>query len=181
MSNMLFCAGSHLTVHRSMLSRRFLHFMVAAGLTVPVCAQDEVFHKPLTSVNRNFHPHELLSPKQRRYQSQDVAPKCTIPWSVRLITLHGGKQEGVELLVIDNGAMTINLIPTRGMGIWSVQCKDVRLGWDSPVQEIVHPSFINLASQGGLGWLEGFNEWLCRCGMTSNRRPWTGSNSKFRR
>jgi hypothetical protein len=134
-------------------------------------AQDETFHRPLTSVNRNYHPDELLQDRQRKYSSQDVAPKCRIPWSVRLTTRHGGKQEGVELIVIDNGAMTISVIPTRGMGILSVQCGDIRLGWDSPVQEIVHPSFVNLTSRGGLGWLEGFNEWLCRCGLESNGAP----------
>jgi hypothetical protein len=41
----------------------------------------------------------------------------------------------------------------------------VRLGWDSPVKEVVHPQFINLQSRGGLGWLEGFNEWMVRCGL----------------
>jgi hypothetical protein len=161
------------------LSRRQSHavflvlsFVMLTGiLAVLACAQEEPFHKPLVSVSRNFHPDELLSPRQRRYRSQDVAPKCKIPWSVKLITLHGGKQEGVDLIVIDNGVMTINVIPTRGMSILSVQCSDVRLGWDSPVQEVVHPSFINLAGRGGLGWLEGFNEWLCRCGLESNGAP----------
>ena len=47
------------------------------------------------------------------------------------------------------------------------------LGWDSPVKEVVHPSFINLNNRGGLGWLEGFNEWLCRCGMEWNGQPGT--------
>ena len=54
---------------------------------------------------------------------------------------------------------------------WS--CGDVRLGWDSPVKEIVHPRHINLQSRGGLGWLEGFNEWLVRCGLESNGHPGT--------
>jgi Domain of unknown function (DUF4432) len=169
MSTMPLCTVR--TAGRPVVGRVFSLLTLALGLSAHAHAQDEVFHKPLSSVDNNFHPHELLSPKQRRYQSRDIAPKCTTPWSVRLVTLHGGKQEGVELVVIDNGAMTINLVITRGMGILSVQCKDVRLGWDSPVHEVVHPSFINLASQGGLGWLEGFNEWLCRCGMTSNGAP----------
>ena len=57
--------------------------------------------------------------------------------------------------------------------ILSVTAGDVRLGWDSPVKEIVHPQFINLQSRGGLGWLDGFNEWLCRCGLESNGHPGT--------
>ena len=27
------------------------------------------------------------------------------------------------------------------------------------------PKYINLEARGGLGWLEGFNEWLARCGL----------------
>jgi hypothetical protein len=42
---------------------------------------------------------------------------------------------------------------------------DLRLGWDSPIKEVVHPHFVNLESRGGLGWLEGFNEWVVRCGL----------------
>ena len=44
-----------------------------------------------------------------------------------------------------------------GMGILDVQMDGIRLGWNSPVKEVVHPSHIDLESRGGLGWLEGFN------------------------
>jgi hypothetical protein len=67
--------------------------------------------------------------------------------------------------------MTITVIPTRGMNILSVHAGDVRREWDSPVQEVIHPKFINLQDRGGLGWLEAFNEWLCRCGLESNGAP----------
>lgn len=43
------------------------------------------------------------------------------------------------------------------------------MGWDSPVKEVVNPAFINLESRNGLGWLEGFNEMMVRCGY-----EWTG-------
>lgn len=86
-------------------------------------------------------------------------------WSVEKKVLHGGKQEGVELIVVDNGVLTITLIPTRGMSVLDVRSGDVRLGWHSPVKEVVHPQFVNLESRGGLGWLEGFNEWMVRCGL----------------
>src|SRR5262245_40090905 len=92
-----------------------------------------------------------------------VAPD--IEWSVRKQRLHGGKQDGVDLIVVDNGQLTIKIVPTRGMGILRVLMGDVRLGWDSPVSEVVHPKYINLEARGGLGWLEGFNEWLARCGL----------------
>ena len=95
-------------------------------------------------------------------------------WSVHKETLHGGKQEGVELVMVDNGALQLTVVPTRGMGILEVRGKGgVRLGWNSPVKEVVHPRLINLHSRGGLGWLEGFNEWLARCGLESAGHPGT--------
>jgi hypothetical protein len=52
------------------------------------------------------------------------------------------------------------------MGIWRAQYKDLRLGWDSPVQRPVHPQFVDQSARNGLGWLDGFNELLCRCGLS---------------
>ena len=54
-----------------------------------------------------------------------------------------------------------------------MKSKGIRLGWDSPVKEIVHPSYINLESRSGLGWLEGFNEWMVRCGLEFAGHPGT--------
>ena len=92
-------------------------------------------------------------------------------WSVRAQTLRGGKQEGVELITIDNGTLQIVVIPTRGMGVLEVRGGDVRLGWDSPVKEVVHPQFVDLDSRGGLGWIDGFNEWMVRCGLEFAGHP----------
>ena len=94
-------------------------------------------------------------------------------WSVTKTILEGGKQEGVELLTLDNGKLKITVIPTRGMGIFDVRMGSLRLGWDSPVKEIVHPSYVDLESRGGLGWLEGFNEWMVRCGLEFAGHPGT--------
>jgi len=57
------------------------------------------------------------------------------------------------------------------MSVWNVEVGDVRLGWDSPVREVVHPRLINLESRGGLGWLDGFNEWMVRCGLEFAGHP----------
>ena len=92
-------------------------------------------------------------------------PLCPTPWSVEIKTLHGGKQEDVRLIILDNGKLKIVLVPTRGMGILHVSMGDLKLGWNSPVTEVVHPRHVNLQLRGGLGWLEGFNEWLARCGL----------------
>ena len=97
--------------------------------------------------------------------------KTKAPWSVKHTVLRGGKQEGVELITIDNGNLVIRVIPTRGMGILDVRKGDVRLGWDSPVKKVVHPSYVNLESRDGLGWLEGFNEWMVRCGLEFAGHP----------
>ena len=97
--------------------------------------------------------------------SRDVKFESAASWSVKRYTLHGGKQEGSQLIVLDNGKMQITVIPTRGMDLLEVKSGDVRLGWDSPVKEVVHPMFMRLESRGGLGWLEGFNEAMVRCGL----------------
>ena len=70
------------------------------------------------------------------------------PWSVTRTLLKGGKQEGVELLTLDNGKLKIVVIPTRGMGILEVLSGEIRLGWKSPVKGVVHPSYIDLESRG---------------------------------
>lgn len=140
-----------------------------AGISLCAATSPAVasLHKVLTSTGEGIHVETW---EQGGHASGPKGPA----WSVRKITLHGGKQEGVDMVIIDNGKLKISIIPTRGMGIFSVtSSNDVRLGWDSPVKEIVHPQFINLQSRGGLGWLEGFNEYLVRCGLESNGHPGT--------
>jgi galactose mutarotase-like enzyme len=102
---------------------------------------------------------------------RDLPQIKTGPWSVRQTVLHGGKQEGVELITIDNGKLLITLIPTRGMSLLEVRSGALRLGWDSPVKEVVHPQFVDLESRGGLGWLDGFNEGMVRCGLEFAGHP----------
>lgn len=85
--------------------------------------------------------------------------------------LSGGVSDGVDLVEIDNGRLSLSLLPTRGMGLWRGRCGDVELKWNSPNFGPVHPSFVPLTDPGGLGWLEGFDEWLVRCGLESNGSP----------
>jgi hypothetical protein len=92
-------------------------------------------------------------------------------WRVRKYVLRGGRQEGVDMVEVDNGVLSFKVIPTRGMNLWDGRCDGLRLGWDSPVAEVVHPQFVELGSRGGLGWLEGFGEWINRCGLESNGLP----------
>lgn len=102
--------------------------------------------------------------------SESLAYTTDTPFSVEKRRLHGGKQFGVDVVIINNGEIEVTLVPTRGMGIFSVQMNGKRvLGWESPVKEIVNPAFVDLESRKGLGWLDGFNEMLVRCGY-----EWTG-------
>ncbi len=105
----------------------------------------------------------------RKYTDAATGNVC----SITRTHLSGGKQDGVELLTIDNGKIQITVIPTRGMSVYEVKHGDIRLGWNSPVKEIVHPRHINLESRGGLGWLEGFNELMVRCGLEYAGHPGT--------
>ncbi len=141
--------------------------VLSAGLVAGATSVNaEPFRKVLISAKENVRVETL------EIKGKDVTPNSP-NWSVRKNTLHGGKQEGVDVIVVDNGKMQFTVIPTRGMNVLSVKLGDVRLGWDSPVKEVVNPAFMNLQSRGGLGWLEGFNEWLVRCGLESNGHPGT--------
>ena len=83
-----------------------------------------------------------------------------------------GPSGQVDQIDIGNGKFQLSILPTRGMGIHEAICSDgLRLGWNSPVNGPVHPSLVPLFDPSGLGWLEGFDELLCRCGLTSNGAP----------
>jgi hypothetical protein len=92
-------------------------------------------------------------------------------WSLRKRTLRGGLREGVDLIEIHNGDLAISILPTRGMALWRGEYRGNFLGWRSPVLGPVHPRFVNISERGGLGWLAGFDELLCRCGLAFNGPP----------
>ncbi len=92
-------------------------------------------------------------------------------WSVRKRTLQGGLRDGVDLIELDNGSLSIAVLPTRGMGLWHGHYRGLNLGWKAPVRGPVHPKFVNASDRGGIGWLTGFDEWLVRCGLAWNGPP----------
>ena len=134
-------------------------------MTTASPAATEPFRHTLTSAERNVRVESWET------SSRKLKLKAPAPFTVQKRTLHGGKQEGVDLIVVDNGRLSFSVIPTRGMGVLEVKLDDVRLGWDSPVKEVVHPRHIRLSDRGGLGWLEGFNEWMVRCGLEFAGHP----------
>lgn len=102
------------------------------------------------------------------------------PWSVTKRTLRGGRRDGVDLIEVDNGAFAFSVVPTRGMGLWKGRYHGQSVGWDSPVKDgPVNPAFVNLMNWGGLGWLEGFDELLARCGLENNGAPYTEGHTTY--
>lgn len=91
--------------------------------------------------------------------------------NIRKHRLQGGLSEGVDVVQIDNGAFSFAVLPTRGMGLWRARQGALGLGWHSPAKGPVHPAQVNLWEPSGLGWLQGFDELLCRCGLESNGGP----------
>ncbi len=109
--------------------------------------------------------------------AMDIGPRdvpgidVTSDFAIRKRRLRGGPSDGVDVVEMDSGAMSCTVLPTRGMGLWRAQVGDIRLGWQSPVRGPVHPKFVNLYEDSGLGWLDGFDELMCRCGLESNGGP----------
>ncbi len=92
-----------------------------------------------------------------------------------IVTRHGrfigGAADQVEVVEIDTGVVRVTVLPTRGMSIWKIEAEGVRFGWESPVTGPVHPSLVPIFDPSGLGWLEGFDELVVRCGLESNGAP----------
>jgi hypothetical protein len=124
-----------------------------------------VFEKTLLDVERGVYvEHWSLSGEVFGFKGEKA-------WTIQKRRLRGGLQEGVDIVRLNNGSLSITVVPTRGMGIWKGSFKGNLLGWESPIKVPVHPHFINLDERGGLGWLRGFNEWVVRCGLESNGAP----------
>ena len=125
-----------------------------------------------------FHPltatdSTTVEPDWHLSESDLTHPQANLPaWRVTRRTLRGGRRDGVEVLTLDNGNLAVEIVPTRGMGIHRATFGLDRLGWDSPVRDgPVHPKFIRLEDRGGLGWLDGFDELMVRCGLAHNGPP----------
>ncbi|MFV0446257.1 MAG: aldose 1-epimerase family protein [Planctomycetaceae bacterium] len=103
---------------------------------------------------------------------------CDTGCHVSLRTLRGGLSDGVDVVDLCSGPLTVSLLPTRGMGLWKATRDGVTAGWKSPVSRPVHPKLVNLGSRNGLGWLDGFNELLCRCGLAFNGPPGIDAGAK---
>ena len=121
------------------------------------------FQKVLTDVKTGVYVRNY------RITNEELGMDCR--WFIEKRRLEGGVSDGVDIVTVDNGALSFTIVPTRGMGIWKGEFKGLQLGWKSPVENLVHPHYINLETRGGMGWLYGFNEWIVRCGLESFGPP----------
>jgi hypothetical protein len=94
-------------------------------------------------------------------------------FTVRFHVADNGLSRGVEMVTVDTGKLRFMVLPTRGMSLWKAWHgdNDEHIGWRSPIRGPVHPSFVPLLEPSGLGWLDGFDELLVRCGLESNGAP----------
>lgn len=101
-------------------------------------------------------------------------PECESslgPLALRARRLQGGLRDGILLVELVAGDTRLFVLPDRGLGIWKMLSGPVELGWQSPVKGPVHPGFVRVDEPSGLGWLAGFDELVCRCGLVSNGAP----------
>jgi hypothetical protein len=116
-------------------------------------------------VLRSASPAPARSPLPSRIQTNAGT------FSIQLQRLEGGKADGLEALIVSTGDLTTCVLPDRGMGIWKCWAGSLECGWQSPVAGPVHPKWVPLDDASGIGWLEGFDELLVRCGLLSNGAP----------
>jgi hypothetical protein len=95
-------------------------------------------------------------------------------------TLRGGLSHGVDVIEVRHSDFGFVVVPTRGMGIWRASLGEMQLGWKSPVRGPVHPALVRTEHPDGLGWIDGFDELLVRCGLESNGAPEFESDGRLR-
>ena len=121
-----------------------------------------------------LHEWTLIDVDQDRYVEEWNYEGSRHGWpelEISLRRLRGGLQDGVERITVRDGDFSFDLLPTRGMSLHAARLGDWRIGWRSPIRGPVHPRFVPLSEPTGLGWLDGFDELLVRCGLESNGAP----------
>mgnify|MGYP000498167132 CR=1 FL=1 len=125
--------------------------------------ENGIFEKTLLDVENGVYVEE--------WHISDRELKIGEEWRIEKRRLYGGLSDGVDVITVDNGQLSFIIVPTRGMSIWKGEYQNIFLGWESPIKNPVHPRHINLEARGGLGWLDGFNEMVVRCGLSNFGAP----------
>ena len=98
----------------------------------------------LTDVSKGIHLEDLA------LTAEDLG--CNVPEAeIRRSTLRGGLGDGVDVIRVNNGRLSFDVLPTRGMGLWKAWLDGEEIGWQSPVHGPVHPKYVPLMEPGGLG------------------------------
>jgi len=138
----------------------------------PLITDPTIMTAPTPSPLRRLYDRSLVS--VRWLTDSPVAGEY--PTALGTIVVHhgemlSGKSAGVEVCVIDTGTAQVVVLPSRGMAVWQIRTGDIDFGWRSPVDGPVNPSLVPIHDPDGLGWLEGFDELVVRCGLESNGAP----------
>lgn len=115
--------------------------------------------------------HELINVETGIHDTTTRLQGKNEAWSASMRRLAGGLSDGVDVVTLNNGRLSLDILPTRGMGIWRGMIDGIPVKWDSPVERPVHPTFVEQMRRGGIGWLDGFNELICRCGLGWHGAP----------
>lgn len=123
-----------------------------------------------------FRSWTLIDQRHNIYQPQLVLGPRDVGgsaqgYAVNKHVLTAGRSAGVDVVEVDNGTFRFSLLPTRGLGLWKAWLGDLEIGWHSPVRGPVHPAGVPVGQPNGLGFLDGFDELLTRCGLESNGAP----------
>ena len=96
----------------------------------------------------------------------------TAPWSVSKRRLRGGRRDGVDLIVVDNGRCGSRSCRRGAWVLWKGFYLGNYLGWESPITDgPVHPAFVNLMAQRRPGLARRLRRALSRCGLENNGAP----------
>ena len=112
--------------------------------------------EPLRYVLRDTEKN--INQESFEIKSQDLTPDCPHFWSVSKYVLHGGKQEGVEIIKIDNGRLRFDLVPNRSISIMQISIDDFYPGHN----------FNDSQSQSQL---KGAADWFVRSGPNLSATP----------
>lgn len=95
------------------------------------------------------------------HQWWQISEQCELEFR----TLQQGRSQGVQVLNVKVGRVQLSVLLSRAGNVGSLSFDNISVGWKSPVAGPVHPGFVPLYRPDGLGWLEGFDEVLARCGL----------------
>lgn len=108
---------------------------------------------------------------QRLPDSATRAKSAGGTFAVQRYRFTSGKRADTELVVVDSGKVRAAICPTRGLSLWKANIDGLDCSWKSPIAGPIHPQYVPITDSNGLGWLDGFDELLVRCGLQSFGAP----------